>query len=67
MHEVKVNAKGKEYLKWVEGRSRTRGIWVPIGRADERGIEELVSRNQGLGLKVLIDEKGVYRALVCKD
>lgn len=62
---------GKPYLKKVDRYRNSyidgRGNWVPIGRSSDTGIERIIEANRQNGLMVLIDEDGVYRALVCSD
>lgn len=69
--EIHANKLGKPYLKKVDRyrNIQTEGIgtWAPIGRVTDTGIERVVRINQQHGLLVLIDEDGVYRALVLTD
>jgi hypothetical protein len=69
MFEVALDPRVGPYLKWVDRpkRSFERGLWVEIGHQREPGIQRLLEINRAIGLEVLIDENGTYRALVLKD
>jgi hypothetical protein len=69
MYEVRIDKFGNQYLARSNRKreSGERGLWVEIGHENYYGIEELVRINQQLGLDVLKDEEGFYRALVLKD
>lgn len=74
MFEIAVTRFGEPYLKWVEPPKepserprRPRGRWVEICRVDDDFAQYYVEKNKELGLDVLPDENGFYRALVLKD
>jgi len=69
--EIHANKIGKPFLKKVD-RMRIwskdgRATWTPIGHITDKDIERTVRINQTYGLIVLIDEDGVYRALILTD
>lgn len=67
MYEIRETLYGEQYLRWVDRRRTERGLWVMVGHSNEPGIETFVGLNREMGLTVLIDEDGYYRALVLKD
>jgi len=69
MHEIRIDKFGKPYLVWTNRKREPgeRGVWVEIGHKNYYNIEEIVQANKQLGLDVLIDEEGFYRAFILKD
>lgn len=72
MHfEIEKSPKGFPYLKKSYRRwnpdTDLRGIWVEIGTNRSKYIEYVIKVNQDAGYLVLIDEFGMYRALVLFD
>lgn len=67
MFKLMEDEKGNPILKWIDRYPTSRGIWVEIGRKDERGMDRIIRMNQANGLHVFLDEKGVYRAFVLSD
>lgn len=67
--EPTLDFKNGLYLKKVRRYRKPfeRGIWVEIAPKDHVDAQRLVRLNQQIGLEVLIDENGVYRACVCRD
>jgi hypothetical protein len=69
MFDLHFNSSGERVLVYVK-RDRLpgeRGLWVEIGREQDKNIEFYINANRNLGLEVEKDEKGTYRALVLKD
>jgi hypothetical protein len=65
--EIHKNKSGSPVLKRVDRlrrRDEGRGMWVEIGRSDQKGIERFVAENEKQGYLVLMDDQGVYRALI---
>lgn len=69
MFELHFTADGQKYLKWVDRRRfpGERGLWVDIGKATDRGINQIIEINRSHGIEVEIDDRNTYRALVLKD
>ena len=69
MFELHENLKGEKVLVYVDRMrySGERGLWVEIGHENEKNIKFYVDFNRNNGLQVEKDERGFYRALVCKD
>ena len=68
--EIRANKLGKPYLKAVDRKRRNgepRGQWMAIGRVTDTGIERVVRMNREAGLIVLVDDTGIFRALVLTD
>lgn len=70
--EIHEDRFGNPYLKKVERRRNTReegrGLWVPIGRVLEQGVDRVVRINREVGgLVCLPCEDGSWRALVLTD
>lgn len=69
MFDLRLNAKGETYLKFVK-RPRMpfeRGFWVEIAHESSKEAGYYVDVNRRMGLQVEIDERGTYRALILKD
>ena len=66
MFKIEADKTGQPVLKYSEERPEhnERGRWVEIGPKDSEGIEQIVRLNRKNGLIVLLDDKGIYRALV---
>lgn len=68
--EIYTDKQGNPRLKRVDRPRRRedgRGMWVEIGKSDQRGIERFVASNEDQGYLVLMDDEGVYRALILTD
>lgn len=69
MFELRTNAKGEKYLKYVK-RPRLpfeRGVWIEVAHESDKECSFFVDINRRMGMQVEIDERGTYRALVLKD
>lgn len=70
VYEIDQDMFGNPYLKKVNRKKASnepRGMWVEIGKVDSYGIEDIVRKNVQMGLIVLPDEEGAYRALVLTE
>ena len=71
MFDISYLADGTPFLKKVDRRRNRdvdgRTLWVEVGKAHEKGISNVIEQNKAQGYLVLMDEDGVYRALINTD
>jgi hypothetical protein len=70
-YEIQKNKLNEPYLKWVDRPRKPseegRGLWVDVGRVTDKGIEQILRRNEDEGYIFLVDENDTYRVLVLTD
>ena len=69
MFDIRLDKNGEPFLKWTEQKKPfgEKGHWVEIGRVDDKELAHVVDVNRRNGMLVLVDDRGIYRALVLTE